>query len=101
MRLFLLAIAVSVPSLRGSYSYSSSKSYSSSSYYTNVDGKVDSGSSNSESFSESDSAGLDYHGEGQLEERNGKQIFEAVKNCLNGHCQSDSDSRSHRIIRHH
>ena len=97
--LILLLIGISVS--QSAYTYSSSKSYSSSSYYSNVDGKENSGSSSSESYTESDSNGLDYHGEGQLEERDGKQIYESVKNCLNGHCESDTDTRPHRIIRRH
>ena len=99
MRVLISVLAITIS--QGSYTYSSSKSFSSSSYYSNVNGKEDSGSSSSEAYSESDSDGLDYSGEGHLEERNGKQIYESVKNCLNGHCESDTDTRPHRIIRRH
>ena len=101
MRLFVAVLALAVPTFKSSYSYSS-KSFSSSSYYSNVNGKEDSGSSNSESYTESDSKNPAVrHGEGRIEERNGKQVYESVNNCIDGHCESETDNRLRRIIQHH
>jgi hypothetical protein len=101
MRLCFAIWAMATPVLESSYSFSS-KSFSSSSYYTNINGKEDSGSTNSESYTESDSKDpVVRHGEGRIEERNGKQVYESVKNCIDGHCESETEYRLRRIIPHH
>ena len=99
MRLHAFSILALTAPIGASYSYSS-KSFSSSSYYSNINGKEDSGSSTSESYRESDSAtGLDRSGEGRLDEHNGNQVFESVKNCDSGLCKSETDNRTKKLIR--
>lgn len=93
--LFTLISGLTGLSLRDYSSYSSSSSFSSS--YTNWNGNEHSESSSEESYSESDSNGLNRSGSGKLLTRDGRQIYEETKLCDSGKCLNEVDTTKRRL----